>query len=150
MFKTGKTINETLSGVDPEFHWSGISLIVSTENLGHIGADSRGTSASLNPLLNVTDNFLKPFELIIPSDEYLRRKGTSKKLCRLIEVVLGDTKAKVMVANKVGEEFMLSKGVRQGDALSATLFNIALQPVMDSEETTGHINSYAPTQMILY
>ena len=43
------------------------------------------------------------------------------------------------VDGKFGDEFLLQRGVRQGDALSATLFNIALQAVLEEIVPKGTI-----------
>ena len=71
--------------------------------------------------------------------EYLSKKGLPTKMCKLIKMVFEGTKAKVLVGGKTGEHFHLQKGVRQGDALSATLFNLALQQAVDELNPTGHI-----------
>ena len=44
-----------------------------------------------------------------------------------------------MVDGRCGEEFELTRGVRQGDAMSATLFNLALHSAMDRIADNGHI-----------
>ena len=71
--------------------------------------------------------------------QYMTEKGIPKKLVKLVEMTLQDTRATVMVDGRCGEEFELTRGVRQGDAMSATLFNLALHSAMDRIADNGHI-----------
>ena len=83
---------------------------------------------------------------------YMYSKGIPKKLVKLIEITLTDARAKVMIDGHCGSEFALKRGVRQGDALSATLFNLALQAVLENTAENGHIiykAQCARTQMTL-
>ena len=80
---------------------------------------------------------------------YMKQKGVPDKLVRLIKMTLEDARAKVLVDGKSGEEFALTRGVRQGDALSATLFNIALQRVLEQVVDTGSI-IYKSRQVCAY
>lgn len=49
-----------------------------------------------------------------------------QKLVRLIIMTMSGSKSKVKLGNKMSEAFEFTKGVKQGDGLSATLFLIAL------------------------
>ena len=44
-----------------------------------------------------------------------------------------------MIDDYCGNEFSLKRGVRQGDALFTTLFNLILQAVLASTAGSGHI-----------
>ena len=80
---------------------------------------------------------------------YMERKGIPKKFIRLIKTTLNETKAKVMIDGRKGIQFDLTRGVRQGDALSATLFNMALQRVLEKLNGTGNI-IYKSSQVCAY
>jgi hypothetical protein len=54
-----------------------------------------------------------------------------EKIIRLIKMTLNDNIFKVLVANNSSRYFNISTGVRQGDALSAALFNVALNMVLE-------------------
>jgi hypothetical protein len=49
------------------------------------------------------------------------------KLRRLAEVTLENVRCKVKTQNGISDPFITRKGLRQGDALSYMLFNIALE-----------------------
>jgi hypothetical protein len=49
-----------------------------------------------------------------------------KKLIKMIAITLEDSRCKVFVGGKLSEPFRMSSGVRQGDSISAVLFNLAL------------------------
>ena len=87
---------------------------------------------------------------------YMEQKGIPKKLVRLIKMTLINAKARVLVDGYCGEEFNLNRGVRQGDALSATLFNLALHCVLESIVDNGiitykskHLCAYADDIVIM-
>jgi sorting nexin-29 len=65
--------------------------------------------------------------------------GISKKIIRLIKMAINDNTAKVLVANNSSRHFNISAGVRQGDALSAALFNVALNMVLEGIVDKGNI-----------
>ena len=52
------------------------------------------------------------------------------KLARLIMMTLKHTKSKVKVSGGRSREFTIRKGLKQGDALSCTLFNLVLERTM--------------------
>ena len=53
--------------------------------------------------------------------------GIRMKLVRLIEMCLNQTCSKVCVAKHLSDKFRIQNGLKQGDALSALLFNFALE-----------------------
>ena len=53
-----------------------------------------------------------------------------KKLINLTKATLKNVKCRVKIQNQLSDEFMAHKGLRQGDALSCLLFNIALEKVI--------------------
>ena len=52
--------------------------------------------------------------------------GIPRKIERLVKMTLEGAQAKVIVDGKISALFTIDKGVRQGDGLSATLFNLTL------------------------
>ena len=81
--------------------------------------------------------------------EYMEEKGIPKKLIRMIKMTMEQAEAKVMVDGEIGETFLLKRGVRQGDALSATLFNIALNKVLEKLTEADNI-IYKSRQICAY
>ncbi|XP_056640928.1 uncharacterized protein LOC130447902 [Diorhabda sublineata] len=79
----------------------------------------------------------------------LKELGIHPKLRKLIQCTM--KKTTVTVRTQVGntEEFEINQGVRQGDALSTTLFNLALEYVMRKidkrtiKTRSGQIVAYA-------
>lgn len=53
--------------------------------------------------------------------------GIQAKLVRMIKTCIHKPKSKVRFERKVSNEFPVTTGFRQGDALSTVLFNIALE-----------------------
>ena len=53
--------------------------------------------------------------------------GIPKKIEQLVRMTLEGAQAKVIVDGKISTLFNIDTGVRQGDGLSATLFNLVLQ-----------------------
>ena len=49
---------------------------------------------------------------------------------RLVKMTLEGAQAKVIVDGKISAPFTIGKGVRQGDGLSATLFNLTLHKAL--------------------
>jgi sorting nexin-29 len=60
--------------------------------------------------------------------------GIPKKIERLVKMTPERAQAKVMVDGKISTSFGISIGVRQGDALSATLFNLVLHKALKNLE----------------
>jgi hypothetical protein len=69
----------------------------------------------------------------------LESYGKPEKIVRLIKITLNDNTSKVLVANNSSRHFNISTGVRQGDALSAALFNVALNMVLEGIVEKGNI-----------
>jgi hypothetical protein len=53
--------------------------------------------------------------------------GILKKLVRLIKMCLTEMHSRVRVGNNLSEMFPIRNGLKQGDALSPLLFNLALE-----------------------
>lgn len=49
------------------------------------------------------------------------------KITRMVKATMAKTICKVKVQNELSEAFETTKGVRQGDGLACTLFNLALE-----------------------
>jgi hypothetical protein len=56
--------------------------------------------------------------------------GISKKLVRLIKMCLNETYSKVRLGKYLSGTFRIRNGLKQGDALSPMLFNLALEYVI--------------------
>lgn len=52
--------------------------------------------------------------------------GISRKLTRMVLLTLKKTTCRVAIQNSLTPEFEITSGVRQGDALSTTIFNLTL------------------------
>jgi hypothetical protein len=59
----------------------------------------------------------------------------SKKSVNLIRINLLDSNGKVKTQGKLTEEIGIKRGLKQGDVLSTTLFNIVLEKVTRNIET---------------
>jgi hypothetical protein len=55
----------------------------------------------------------------------------TRKIIKLIKMTLSDNIAKVLIANTSSRSFNILTGVGHGDVLSAALFNIALNMVLE-------------------
>jgi hypothetical protein len=55
--------------------------------------------------------------------QILQELRIPNKLVRLIKMTLQNTEASVKIENLTSKPFFVSSGVRQGDPLSATIFN---------------------------
>lgn len=53
--------------------------------------------------------------------------GISAKLVRTVKACIQDSKCKVKFNSVISEEFTVTTGVRQGDALSPVFINITLE-----------------------
>jgi hypothetical protein len=58
-----------------------------------------------------------------------------------VGVTLAGSKATVRVDNQYTPTFSIISGVRQGDALSSILFNLALEAIARKLNITGHIGT---------
>ena len=64
--------------------------------------------------------------------------GISKKIERLVKMALGGAQAKVLVDGKISNPFVIGIGVRQGNGLSAILFNLLLLKALKPPGTKQH------------
>ena len=71
----------------------------------------------------------------------LRSFGISEKLIRLVKETLTETKGRVRIHNQLTDAFEVTSGVKQGDALSTTVFNIVLHFALCKIARTGHLFS---------
>jgi hypothetical protein len=69
----------------------------------------------------------------------LAKNGVSDKIIKLITMALENVTAKFKIEGSMSDPFNIDSGVRQGDALSATLFNIALHETVKDTIKTGSI-----------
>jgi hypothetical protein len=65
--------------------------------------------------------------------------GIPKEIERLVKMTLEGAQAKVTVDGKISTPFDISIGVRQGDGLSATLFNLGLHKALKNLEQSNTI-----------
>lgn len=71
------------------------------------------------------------------------------KLIRLTKMTLENSKARVLIGGKMGRSFDVSTGVRQGDGLSAVLFNLTLNKMLKELNLRGNI-LYKSKQICAY
>ena len=71
--------------------------------------------------------------------ESLASSGLPKKREQLVKMTLVGAQPKVTVDGKLSNPFVISRGIRQGDGLSATLFNLALQKALINLEQSNTI-----------
>jgi sorting nexin-29 len=79
----------------------------------------------------------------------LKHYKIPEKLVNLIRMTLEETTAKMQIEHQTGEEFTYTKGVKQGDGLSTTLFILALHRVIQDVDKRGSI-IYKSTQICAY
>jgi hypothetical protein len=75
--------------------------------------------------------------------------GIPKKLVQLISVTMAGSKATISVDNQYTPTFPITQGVRQGDALSAILFDLVLEAIFQKMNITGYIGIKS-TQILAY
>ena len=56
-----------------------------------------------------------------------------------MRMALEDSQARVVIENNVTESFNIDVGVRQGDALSVTLFNLVLDYIRRKLDIRGNV-----------
>lgn len=86
----------------------------------------------------------------------LRELGIPHKLIKLVEMTLNDSQAKVIIHGNETNAFYINGGVRQGDALSALLFNLTLEKIIRNIDVSKsicnkmtQINGYADDIVIV-
>jgi sorting nexin-29 len=65
--------------------------------------------------------------------------GIPSKIERLVEITLEGAQSKVIVDGKISSPFIIGKGVRQGDGLSAILFSLTLHKALKNLEQSNTI-----------
>jgi hypothetical protein len=60
--------------------------------------------------------------------------GIPREIERLVKMTLEGSQAKVIVDGKISAPFAIGKGVKQGDGLSATLYNLTLHKTLKNLE----------------
>ncbi|CAH2097037.1 unnamed protein product [Euphydryas editha] len=75
--------------------------------------------------------------------------GIPSKLVILVEAVLEHSKAVVAIQNEVSEPFEIHSGVKQGDALSSVVFNLAIEAIIRKLNIRGLID-YNTSQVAAY
>lgn len=65
----------------------------------------------------------------------LEEKQISPKIIQIIKTLNTNNKTRIKTNNKLTEEIPTSIGIRQGDSLSPTLFNIIMDKIIDSVKT---------------
>jgi hypothetical protein len=67
----------------------------------------------------------------------LKEAGIPNKLIKLIHMTLNGSKAVVALESELTNEFEINVGVRQGDILSAVLFNLTLEMIIRKLDVRG-------------
>ena len=88
-------------------------------------------------------DFKAAYDSVIRQDlcEAMAELGIPEKLIRMVKLTLRNTECRVKVQNSISDPFNTRNGLKQGDALSCTLFNIALEKCvrMSGIESKGTI-----------
>jgi hypothetical protein len=94
-------------------------------------------------LHNIFVDFSQAFDTVNRDVIYnsLIKHNILNKLISPIKLTMQQTKMKVKVNNSYSEWFETKRGVRQGDPLSALLFSVVLNSVMDNLEVRGNITT---------
>jgi sorting nexin-29 len=102
-------------------------------------------------------DFRQAFDSIYRSQIFmaLESYGIPERIIRLIQITLNDNTSEVLVANNSSRHFTISTGVRQGDALSAALFYVALNMVLEEivekkEISFTNVNKFVLLLMTLF
>jgi hypothetical protein len=75
--------------------------------------------------------------------------GIPKKSVQLINVTMAGSKTTLRVDNQYTSTFPNTNGVRQGDELSAILFDLVLGAILQKMNAIGHIGTKS-TQILVY
>jgi sorting nexin-29 len=86
-------------------------------------------------------DFRQEFDSINHKQIYaaLESFGVPNKLIKLVKMTLNKSQAKVEVGNQLTRSITVLSGVRQGDSLSAVLFNLVLHKAIRHMEVKGTI-----------
>jgi len=76
--------------------------------------------------------------------------GLPRKLINLTRMCVSGSVSKVRFQGALSQPFTVTTGVRQGDALSPLLFNIALESIMRSIHRAGQAGPWADAVMLAY
>ncbi|KAJ3667210.1 hypothetical protein Zmor_002610 [Zophobas morio] len=79
----------------------------------------------------------------------MEKMGIPRKLINLVRMCIKNSKAVVAAKNGNSEEFAFNAGVRQGDGMSATLFNIVMDRIVKNTHAEGTIINKS-VQIIAY
>ena len=73
--------------------------------------------------------------------EVLKEFGFPERFIRTVQALYDEARTTVMINGELSQPFVVRRGVRQGDALSCLLFDIAIEPLAEairrSENVTG-------------
>ena len=72
--------------------------------------------------------------------QILQELRIPNKLVRLIKMTIQNTEASVKIENLASNPFLILSGVRQGDSLSATIFNLTLVSVIKKLKLRGDVS----------
>ena len=93
------------------------------------------------------------YDNIIRSQLYcaLREMNIPDKLVRMIEVTMSNVRGHIKLRNSLSEPLNITNGLRQGDALSCLLFNVALEKVIrDANLQIRGTIFFKSTQILAY
>lgn len=74
-------------------------------------------------------DFIQAYDSIIGSKlrNVMVKLGIPNKIVRIVKTCMQNSWCKIKFNTKISEEFIVTTGIRQGDALPSTLFNFALE-----------------------
>ena len=82
--------------------------------------------------------------------EILIQWGIPKKLVKLVQVCLNDTRGRVRIGYHMSETFNTHSVLKQGDALSPLLFNLVLEYVIKEMQKSNDGLQLNGTQLLTY